>query len=204
MTKPPGDDTDPALRDDMDRALRFLHIMGMQTKNDVADLGARLLALVEELVAGGAVDLRALDERRERARARENERARSQAHVEVADAVDKYRIDGSPKIDCASLIPICKGRCCRLSFPLSFQDLDEGVLKFEYGAPYRIRKRLDQYCVHSDAATRACTVYQQRPAICRNYDCRNDRRIWLDFEQRIPAPDDAIGTATADGSPPRR
>jgi hypothetical protein len=25
--------------------------------------------------------------------------------------------------------------------------------------------------------------------MCRGYDCREDRRIWLDFEKRIPAPD---------------
>ena len=26
------------------------------------------------------------------------------------------------------------------------------------------------------------------PLPCRGYDCRKDKRIWLDFEQRIPNP----------------
>jgi Fe-S-cluster containining protein len=95
-------------------------------------------------------------------------------------------------IDCQARIPLCKGRCCKLSFPLTFQDLDEGVVKWEYSRPYQIRKRADAYCVHSDEATRGCQVYDQRPAVCRSYDCRNDRRIWTDFEKRIPAPEEVL------------
>jgi Fe-S-cluster containining protein len=34
----------------------------------------------------------------------------------------------------------------------------------------------------------ACTIYERRPGACRAYDCRNDRRVWLDFEARVPAP----------------
>jgi hypothetical protein len=41
----------------------------------------------------------------------------------------------------------------------------------------------DGYCTHMDRGACGCTVYAQRPIPCRGYDCRNDRRIWLDFEQ---------------------
>ena len=34
----------------------------------------------------------------------------------------------------------------------------------------------------------ACTAYDYRPSTCRTYDCREDRRVWIDFEARIPAP----------------
>jgi hypothetical protein len=34
-------------------------------------------------------------------------------------------------------------------------------------------------------------VHHARPRTCRVYDCRRDPRIWLDFERRIPAPEDA-------------
>jgi hypothetical protein len=30
-------------------------------------------------------------------------------------------------------------------------------------------------------------VHGQRPEACRVYDCRNDKRIWKDFEKRILA-----------------
>ena len=39
-----------------------------------------------------------------------------------------------------------------------------------------------------DRCTRGCTIYRQRPVPCRGYDCREDARIWLDFEKCIPNP----------------
>jgi Fe-S-cluster containining protein len=92
-------------------------------------------------------------------------------------------------VPCEELIPLCGGRCCTLSFSLSTEDLDEGVIRWDYGQPYLIRQRSsDGYCVHSDPDTRACTVHQYRPRVCRWYDCRKDKRVWIDYEQRIPAP----------------
>jgi Fe-S-cluster containining protein len=177
--------------EDLESGLRFLHVLGMQTKLDVSDVTARLLALVEELVARGHVSLRSLDDRIAKAREEEGRRIEKQATVAVGPSVDKYTLQ-SPAIPCAELVSICKARCCRLDFPLSFQDLDEGVVRWNYGRPYHIRKGDDGRCVHSVAETGACGVYAQRPAICRTYDCRNDTRVWLDYEKRIPAPDDAI------------
>ena len=79
-------------------------------------------------------------------------------------------------------------RCCRLSFALSTEELDEGVIRWDYGQPYLIRQRAsDSYCVHNDPETHACTVHAQRPRVCRRYDCRTDARIWVDYEKRIVA-----------------
>jgi hypothetical protein len=36
---------------------------------------------------------------------------------------------------------------------------------------------------------RSHTEWQQRPIPCRGYDCREDERIWLDFENGIINPD---------------
>jgi Fe-S-cluster containining protein len=180
---------DGPVRTDLDDGLRFVHILNMQVKHDLFDTSTKLSALVEELVARGQLDALSFGERRERIKVRENERQKLQAHVSVSDVIDKYALSGLPDIDCPSLIPICKARCCRLYFPLSFQDLDEGKIEWDYARPYQIRKREDHYCVHSDTTTRGCTVYAERPATCRTYDCRADKRIWLDFEKRIPAPE---------------
>jgi Fe-S-cluster containining protein len=179
-------------RGDVEGGLRFLHVMEMQTKLDLADATARLLALTEELIARGVVSVRSIEQRMDRVRAAENERTVDQATVQVAPMVDKYQVTDLPEIDCASLIPLCKGRCCKLSFPLSFQDLDEQVVRFDYGMPYLIRQGPDGYCTHSDAVRRTCGVYEARPVTCRTYDCRKDARIWKDFANRIPADDDAI------------
>jgi Fe-S-cluster containining protein len=176
------------VRNDLNAGLRFLHTMEMQSKNEIYETVAGLYALTEELVARGLIDLRTLEERRLRTKAREAERAMQAAHVTVSENVDKYALTDLPQIDCEARIPLCKGRCCTLHFALSFQDLDEGVCKWEYSRPYQIRRREDGYCIHNDAETRGCGVYANRPAICRTYDCRTDKRIWLDFEKRIPTP----------------
>ena len=180
---------DGPVRNDMDDGLRFVHVMNMQVKHDLFEASTRLSALLEELVAKGKIDLAALEARRKRIEEREKPRQLDKAHVTIANLVDKYAMTGLPDIDCASLIPICKARCCKLYFSLSYQDLDEGVVQWDYGRPYQIRKREDHYCVHSDAQTKQCTLYAQRPSTCRIYDCREDKRIWTDFANKIPAPE---------------
>src|SRR5262245_21405705 len=185
---------------DLEEGLRFVHVMGMQTKSDVLDATTEVYALAEELIARGVLDLRALEERRARVRERENQRQKSQVYVQVAPSVDKYALTDLPVIDCAARIPLCQARCCKLMFPLSFQDLDERIVKWDYARPYQIRRREDQYCTHSDETTRACQIYAHRPAVCRTYDCRNDKRIWIDFDKRIPAPEEAL-SGDATGTP---
>lgn len=133
--------------------------------------------------------LRHLQERWLRLQQKEEGRLQERAHVLVDNAVDKYELKELPQIDCKSRLDLCKGHCCKLTFPLSFQDLDEGILKWYYSKPYLIRQNDNGYCVHHDCDSRLCRIYENRPAICRTYDCRNDKRIWIDFERRIPAPE---------------
>jgi hypothetical protein len=178
--------TDDPSKRDLDEGLRFLHLMGMQTKFEVFETSIRVLALLEEMIARGQVDLRSLDARRERIKQQELERSKELASVQVSPSIDKYAMTDLPQIDCEARIPLCQGRCCRLSFPLSFQDLDEGVVKWEYRKPYVIKHREDGYCVHN-TAHRGCSVYTHRPAVCGRYDCGNATRIGIDFETGIPA-----------------
>lgn len=184
-----------ALRTDLEAGLRFLHLLGMQTKLDLSDLVSTLFALLEELVESGQLNVERFDQRRLRLQEREEARLKERPHVQLTDPVDKYALEDLPPIDCAALIPICNARCCRLSFPLSVQDLDERIVQWDYGKPYMIRQKADGYCVHNDCSSNHCSVYQHRPATCRAYDCRDDKRIWLDFENRIPAPESAIADA---------
>jgi Fe-S-cluster containining protein len=102
---------------------------------------------------------------------------------------DKYTYNEQVQIDCASRVRICRAACCRLDLALSRQDLEEGIVKWDLGRPYLIARDADDYCRHLDRATCRCAVWQQRPIPCRGYDCRQDERIWLDFEKRIINPD---------------
>lgn len=100
---------------------------------------------------------------------------------------DKYSVE-SPDIDCASRIPLCGARCCSFDVALSKQDLLERKLPFVIEQPYMLpRDPITKKCACMDERG-ACTVYEHRPATCRAYDCREDRRVWIDFEARIPAP----------------
>jgi Fe-S-cluster containining protein len=109
--------------------------------------------------------------------------------VELGEPVDKYESTSPPDLDCAALFPICRARCCSLNFALTTQDLDEGVVKWDLGRPYLIRQSVETgRCVHQDVPTGRCGVYHHRPSICRTYDCRKDKRIWADFDRKIPGP----------------
>jgi Fe-S-cluster containining protein len=100
---------------------------------------------------------------------------------------DKYSVE-SPDIDCASRIPLCGARCCSFDVALSKQDLLEKKLPFVIERPYELpRDPVTKKCACMDAQG-ACTIYAHRPATCRTYDCREDARVWIDYEARIPAP----------------
>jgi hypothetical protein len=100
---------------------------------------------------------------------------------------DKFSVD-SPDIDCAARLPLCGARCCSFEVPLSKQDLVERKLPFDIERPYYLpRDPITKRCACMDDQG-ACTAYDYRPATCRTYDCRNDPRVWIDFEARIPAP----------------
>jgi hypothetical protein len=175
------------MADDIEEGLRFTHLMTSAVRADLAENRATLYALLEELSERGAIDLASLEERRERARVLEEERNQVLPRVLLAPKDDKYALKNLPDIDCRALLPICKGRCCRLVFALSEQDIEERVLKWDYGRPYLIQQK-DGRCCHQNGDG-TCGVYEKRPGPCRTYDCRQDKRIWIDFEKRIPAPE---------------
>lgn len=190
MLPPMADHPEDALdTKDLVSALRFCHMMEMQTKLRLTDLAASFYALAETLTVQGLLPLDLYEQRRQATLGREEQRAQSEALVTLNNDRDKYALTALPQIDCEARLPLCKARCCTFTFALSAQDLDEGAVRWEYSRPYQIRRRKeDGYCVHNRAGTCQCMIYSQRPSICRTYDCREDKRVWVDFENRIPAP----------------
>ena len=70
--------------------------------------------------------------------------------------------------------------------PLLAQDIADQI-PWVIDEPYMLpRDPKTKKCVCMDAAG-ACTIYEKRPASCRVYDCREDPRVWIDFDKRIPA-----------------
>jgi Fe-S-cluster containining protein len=174
--------------DELDRAvsaaLRRANEAQARSDAAAAEARARLEQLISMLEATGALNaghLRLLEKAGERARAAERPKVRLRQYV------DKYQVPAGD-IDCEARLHLCHGRCCAFSFELTTQDLDEGVVRWELEEPYVIRHEADNFCTHLDRGTLGCNVYPQRPAACRGFDCRADRRVWLDFDARIPAP----------------
>lgn len=176
---------DPVSRDELERALRAAALATESVRDDLIQLAAQVVALQAEL-AKRAPELddavaEATPKHLEQIRIADD---RSTGRLRLEDAENKYTTPSNGP-NCTELLPICQGRCCTFHFALSTQDLDEGVIRWDYGKPYMIRQRPgDGYCVHSDPTTHACTAYQHRPRPCRMYDCRNDQRIWKDFDKR--------------------
>jgi Fe-S-cluster containining protein len=176
----------PQTRTEIERGLEFAHIMMMVNQNQSQEAIAVLQALVNVLLKKGLVSKAELDE--PMAQARKEIDDAPVPRVRLADMGDKYAESENVEIDCHNRVHLCKARCCTFRFFLTKQDLDEGVARWDYGNPYWIKQGADGYCVHSESQTRACTIHPQRPHVCRKYDCRHDSRIWIDFENYIPAP----------------
>jgi Fe-S-cluster containining protein len=98
--------------------------------------------------------------------------------------VDEPQADAEPpvQVDCAARIHICEAVCCKLDFPLSPEEIEGGVVRWDLGRPYAIRQESDGLCSHCDHTTRACGIYEDRPTPCKRYSCAADDRIWTDFD----------------------
>jgi hypothetical protein len=139
----------------------------------------------------GLISIKELDERK-REVAKRLARKNSEKGVGVLlqePEYDKYTFEGGVRIDCENRVHLCKAACCRLPFALSKQDIQEGVIHWDLGQPYMIAQDKAGYCTHLDRNGHRCTVHGHRPVPCRAYDCRKDKKIWLDFENRIINPE---------------
>lgn len=177
------------LDDDLRWGLMYAHDRANANTSELEALAATVEGLVELLVEAG-MPPEAIRAARERARGRVRRRftQRGMAVIRQDFDVPKRQFAGGAEIDCASRVDLCKAACCRLAVGLSGEDVQEGVLRWDPGNPYALQRGDDGWCVHMERGSCRCTVYEARPIPCRGFDCRNDRRIWLDFEGRVPNP----------------
>ena len=103
----------------------------------------------------------------------------------IAVRVDPAEETQLEPVDCAARMSVCQAVCCRLKFALSQDEIERGHVKWDIGHPYVIRQDSSGYCSHNDCASRSCTIYEDRPRLCREYSCRNDKRIWADFDAMV-------------------
>lgn len=176
--------------DPVEDGLLFAHEYISDTLRYTLDAVTWAFALGEMLVERGLLDPGEFAERRERIGQELQREMQSGSGLFLNHtAEDKYTFAGGVEINCAERVHLCKAACCTFRFPLSKQDLEEGAVRWDLGWPYWNRQDDNGYCTHCDVAKGyACRVYEQRPVPCRTFDCRNDPRIWQDFEAMIPNP----------------
>jgi len=183
-------DAEPDLRRKVAEGLLYAHSRLSANTGRTLEATSFLYALIELLNEKGLISIDELDARKRTVGRRLVEQMRGQGTGVVFQDPehDKYAFDNEVEIDCASRIPLCHASCCRLPFALSKQDVREGIVHWDLGQPYMIDQGADGYCNHLDRSACACTIWKNRPVPCRGFDCRKDKRIWMDFEKRIPNP----------------
>ena len=178
------------LRDELVQGLMYTHSRANANTSKMLEVAAFSYALMELLIERGIISVEELDERKRKLGEvlLEKFNSKGMGVVVLKDEADKYTYQGGVIIDCENRRHLCRSACCRLRFALSVQDLEEGKLRWDLGHPYMIRHSEDGYCHHLKRENGHCGIYENRPLTCRSYDCRNDTRIWEDFEKRIPSP----------------
>ena len=164
--------------------LREVVAISARAERMTAELAAVVDTLLEILRVRGQLGdghLRML------ARLRQHARLVTEPQIKLESAPEKYAITG-PDIDCASRMHLCHGRCCAYTISLSEQDLREGKLAWRIEQPYLLPHGDHGSCAYQDRSDGGCQVYDHRPAQCRQYDCREDANIWIDFERGLAQP----------------
>jgi Fe-S-cluster containining protein len=177
-----------ALEQSLAGGLRFSNNLGASVQQELREQRALLYAMAELLVGKGALHMHEVEARKQQLATAMDQSENTRPRLHLVETPDKYAVTDTPVIDCEARYPLCHGSCCKLWFSLSVQDLDEGRVKWNYAQPYSIAQGADGRCVHQERATFHCGVYENRPHVCRTYDCSKDKRIWTDFDARIPHP----------------
>ena len=79
-------------------------------------------------------------------------------------------------IDCRTKTQECRAACCTLTFALTRDEVQKGIIKHNPEKPFFISRNTEGYCTHLDHNSLECTVWNDRPLRCRRYDCREDGR----------------------------
>ena len=180
----------PNAHPDIVRGLVYAHNRANANTAEVHQACATMHAAVELLIEGGVLDHEALEARRQEAakQLRRQYLAQGMAVAMQEFGTSKYEFHNGAEVDCQNRVHLCKAACCRIPLALSREDVQEGIVRWDLGQPYIIARDGDGYCVHLDRETYGCTIYAQRPIPCRGYDCREDKRIWVDFENGVIHP----------------
>ncbi len=179
------------IQNDLSSGLLYTHTRINDNTKKTLESTSFLYALIELLNEKGLLSIEERDERKKRVADRlVSKFTESGIGLMYQDPeYDKYTFEHETRVDCQSRLHICKAICCKFPFSLSRQDVEEGIIRWDFGRPYLIAHDADGYCVHLDRKTFLCTVHQHRPVPCRGFDCKDNEKwqVWLDYENKAMA-----------------
>ncbi len=171
------------------KGLQYCHTRINDNTSKTLESTSFLYSLIELLNEKSLLTIEELDERKKQVATRlvKNFTESGLGLMYQDPEYDKYTFKDEACVDCLSRQPICKAICCKFPFALSKQDVEEGIIRWDFGRPYLIGHDDDGYCVHLDREKFQCTVRDQRPVPCRGFDCSNNEKwkVWLDFGNKI-------------------
>lgn len=178
------------IRSEVAGGLRYTHTRANANTGNLLEIASFAYAAIELLTEKGLLDITELDERKRAVAGRLVKKFINEGMglTYQEKEQDKYQFEAA-QIDCEARLPLCKAACCKMGFALSKQDVEEGIVKWNFTRPYLIERGEDGYCVHMNRDRLNCTIHSHRPVPCRGYDCRADKRIWADFEAKIVSPE---------------
>jgi hypothetical protein len=168
---------------------RYSHVRINFNTSKTLEATSFLYAMIELLNEKGLLTIEELDNRKKKVAERLVKK-----FVETGNGLmyqdpeyDKYTFEQEAHVDCLKRLHICKAVCCKFPFALSKQDVEEGIIRWEFGHPYLIAHGEDGYCLHMDRKTYQCAERNHRPVPCRGFDCKSDEKwpVWQDFEKKI-------------------
>lgn len=195
MNSSNGDSTEilSRIHKDLSSGLIYTHSRINANTNKNMEAASFLYALIELLNEKGLLTIEELDERKKQVAGRLVKRfVDSGLGLMYQDPeYDKYTFDQGAHVDCEGRLAVCKAVCCKLPFALSRQDVEEGIIRWEFGRPYLIAHEDDGYCIHMDRNTYKCTVREQRTVPCKGFDCKDNEKwkIWIDYDKRMINPE---------------
>lgn len=176
------------IKDVLAEGLLYTHTRINDATKRALESSSFLYALIELLDEKGLLSIEELDERKNQVAERlvKNFTSSGIGMMYQDPEFDKYSFPNKAHVDCDSCLSACKAMCCKLPFALSRQDVEEGIIRWEFGRPYMIAHDDDGYCVHLDRQTYKCTVHDHRPVPCQGFNCKENEkwRIWSSHEEK--------------------
>lgn len=188
-SNPAANGADPLhrLERQVERGSLFVHTAVSRNADQIHEVESFVYGLVDVLVQKGVITQ---DELLNAAGAvhQQMEQAGETVGPGIALRVDGPRGAQEPEfvaVNCAERLHVCRSVCCGLNFALTAEEVESGKIKWDLGAPYYIRQESNGCCTHLRADRRGCSIYADRPGVCRGYSCAKDERIWKDFDGMV-------------------